>query len=187
VTLTIRPSRPEDASAVWRVHERALRARPLPFVEDAPTHADLRAVENHYGPGEFLVGEVNSAVVATGAYRAVEAVGTATVEIPRMRVDPDQQRAGHGEAMLAQLEGRARDEGFQRARLETTVDQAAARALYEANGYRETDRTTVHGLERVVYEKPLSSRAHTATEASTPGPGARRLREAAVVTAGPTR
>jgi GNAT superfamily N-acetyltransferase len=111
VTLTIRPYRPEDASAVWRVHERVLRARPLPFVENAPTHADLRAVENHYGPGEFLVGEVNSAVVATGAYRAVEAIGTATVEIRRMRVDPDQQRAGHGEAMLAELEGRARDRG----------------------------------------------------------------------------
>lgn len=151
-TLTIRPYRPDDAAAVWRVHERAFRASPLPFVEDAPGDADLRAVEDHYESGRFLVGEVDSAIVATGAFRPVDDV---TVEIRRMRVDPDHQRAGHGETMLSALEARARDEGFERARLETTVEQTAARALYEANGYREISRRTVHGMERVVYEKPL--------------------------------
>lgn len=172
-SIEIRPYRTTDAAAVWRVHERAFRASELPFVEDAPADDDLRNVEDHYADGRFLVGELDDRVVATGAYRPtddgtrdgdgtddgglddVRADGGRAVEIRRMRVDPDHQRNGYGRSMLTALEDRARDEGFDVARLETTVLQAAARGLYESAGYEEVERRTVHGMERVVYRSEL--------------------------------
>lgn len=59
-TLSVRRYRPADADAVWTVHEAALRASPLPFVEEAAVDEDVTGVETHYldAGGEFLVGEV---------------------------------------------------------------------------------------------------------------------------------
>lgn len=56
--LTLRRYEPADADRVWAVHERALRASPLPFVEDAPADEDLTEITDRYleAGGEFLVG-----------------------------------------------------------------------------------------------------------------------------------
>lgn len=136
----IREYEPDDAAAVWAVHERALRASPLTFVEGAPADDDLRAVEERYldpNGAAFLVGTVDGAVVATGGYRRAD---DATVEIRRMRVDPDHRRNGHARRVLDRLEARAAAEGFDRAVLETHEVLTAARALYESAGYEETGR-----------------------------------------------
>ncbi len=136
-----------DAEAVWRVHERALRASAIEFVEDAPADADLRRIEETYLPeGEFLVGVVDEEVVATGGFRP-RSDDRGTAELRRMRVHPDHQRRGYAAALLAALERRARDRGFERSWLETNADLGAARRLYESMGHRQTGETVVEGSD----------------------------------------
>ncbi len=139
VSPTVRRYEGGDAGAVWRVHERPLRASPLPFVPDAPADEDLRNVRERYldGGGDFLVGTVDGAVVATGGFLPRD---DATVELRRIRVDPDRQRRGHGRRLLDALERRARGRGFGAAVLETRACLTAARRLYESAGYEETGR-----------------------------------------------
>jgi GNAT superfamily N-acetyltransferase len=155
--LAIRRYEPADADRVWTVHERALRASPLTFVEDAAADEDIAAISERYldAGGEFLVRLVDGEIVATGGFRPR---GEATVEIRRMRVDPDHQRRGYGARILEALEARAQARGFERAVPETNERLAAARELYEGRGYEEaggeTDASS-DGETFVRYQKKL--------------------------------
>lgn len=153
--LGVRRYRPPDAAAVWAVHEAAFRASPLPFVEDAPADADLRAIVTEYlDGGEFVVGELCDEVVAVGGFQPVDGC---TVEIRRMRVHPEYQRRGFGRQILRSLEERARDRGFQRAALETVDRLEAALSLYREAGYEVVERRDhpVTGDELVSLETEL--------------------------------
>ena len=156
-SFSVREYDPSDAEAVWDVHERAFRASPVAFVEDAPADEDLRAVAEHYlnpDGAAFLVGTVDGDVVATGGYRRAD---DGAVEIRRMRVDPDHQGNGYARRLLDRLEARAAAEGFERAVLETHEDLTAARALYESAGYAQTGRRShpVGDATLYRYAKPL--------------------------------
>lgn len=59
-----------------------------------------------------------------------------TAEIKRMFVHPAHRRNGFGKILLAAIEKEALRLGYQRMTLETGLPQQAARALYEASGYR---------------------------------------------------
>lgn len=139
--LSVRRYRPGDAAAVWNVHERALRASGLEFVEDAPVDEDITEIRARYLDlgGEFLVGLADDRVVAIGGFLPRD---DETVELRRMRVHPDHQRKGHGRRLLTELEERARDRGFRSAVLETNERLRAAMAFYESRGYVETGRET---------------------------------------------
>jgi len=155
-SFTVRRYRAADAAAVWRVHERALEASPIPFLDGAPGDEPLRDVSAHYleDGGEFLVGVLGDEVVATGGYQPAD---DRTVEIRHVRVHPDHQRRGYGRRVLAELEARAAEAAYDRAVLFTNVRLRAARRLYEASGYeatgRERDEETGHAL--VHYRKSL--------------------------------
>ncbi|PYI55210.1 GNAT family N-acetyltransferase [Paenibacillus flagellatus] len=58
------------------------------------------------------------------------------------------RRTGASEALLARTETIAREAGAHRLQLETDVDNAAARALYEKAGYRPIE-------PKLVYMRPL--------------------------------
>ena len=60
-------------------------------------------------------------------------------EIKRMFVTEAARGRGHGRALLAELERRARDAGYDRVRLYTTEVLYEARALYDDAGYRRID------------------------------------------------
>lgn len=153
-----------DAGQVWRVHEAALRASPIEFIEGAPDD-DLTDITGCYldDGGEFLVGLVRETIVAIGGFqpRSLE-----TVEIRRMRVHPDQQRQGYGRRLLVELEARAQNAGYTHAVLYTLEQLTAARALYEAHDYEESRREThpATGDETVHYEKRLPDTDHTDTQ-----------------------
>jgi ribosomal protein S18 acetylase RimI-like enzyme len=149
----IRRYRPADKNAVWRVHERAFRAVSILF--DPELDRDLRHVPEAYlREGEFLVGTTDGQVVAVGGFRPA---GDRSVEIKRMRVDPDCQRAGHGSALLRELERRARERGAKRIVLYTSDRLDSAVAFYRTRDYRETGREPHPEIDMalVYFEKRL--------------------------------
>lgn len=162
--LELRRFDPADADAVWDVHEAALRASPLAFVEEAAVDDDILEIESHYldAGGEFLVGELDSSeseesdaeIVAIGGYLAID---DHRIEIRRMRVDPEFQRRGFAGEILAELERRAWAESYEIAELETVEPLRAARSFYEDAGYdvSESWEDDATGLERFRYRKRL--------------------------------
>ena len=168
--FSIRRYQPADAARVWEVHEMTMRDAdayldPEALPGDETLDADLRAVEKTYldGSGEFLVGERDGRVVATGGFRSVRVdtdgdspwadVGDRTLEITRMRVAPDHQGNGYGTRILTGLEERARERGAETLVLDTLARLSAARRLYERHGYRQTDTRTRGEWERLFYRK----------------------------------
>lgn len=142
-----------DANSIWRVHQRAFEASPIPFRPELDR--DLRRIPDEYlDDGAFLVGEVDGEIVAVGGFVPMD---RSTVEIKRMRVDPAHQRERYGTAMLVALEGRARGLGYEQAALHTSELLEAAIAFYRVNGYREVRREPhpVADFELVYFEKSL--------------------------------
>ena len=169
--LRIRRFRSADAARVRDIHEAAMRDVGA-YVEGVPDE-DLEAVTETYleTGGEFLVGERESEgrIVAMGAFRPVDEtefvaqvlpdLADDTVELTRMRVDPDHQRRGYGRRIATELERRARSRGFAEIVLDTRADQTAARGLYETLGYEEATRERIEGFgepfELIFYRKSL--------------------------------
>lgn len=70
---------------------------------------------------------------------------------------PDHWRHGYGRALVAALEDRAREQGYERVVLHTSEHLAAAQSLYRNEGYRETSREqhAEADIELVYFEKRL--------------------------------
>lgn len=154
--LTLRRYEPADAEQVWSLHERALRASELDFLDDAAVDDDITDIPAEYldAGGEFLVGLIDGDVIVMGGFQPRD---DGAAELRRMRVDTEHQRQGYASRLLEALEARARAQGFARLILETHVDLTAARQLYEGHGYDETGRKTrpPMGDEFVIYSKEI--------------------------------
>ncbi len=99
-------------------------------------------------PPPWSAGEIAGALLGTGAFavtrpgagfaiwRAVAGEG----ELLTLAVAPAARRLGHGGALLSEGEARARAAGAARAVLEVAEDNAPARALYAAAGWRPAGR-----------------------------------------------
>jgi GNAT superfamily N-acetyltransferase len=143
-----------DARAVRELHDLALTAAGANLGR-GPRDEDLDAVAATYldDGGEFLVGLCDGRLVAIGALRHVtDAAG----ELKRMRVQPAFQRRGFARLILSRLEDRARELGYRKLRLDTTIIQTAAQRLYQSAGYREVGRGQLDGSEVVYFEKTLA-------------------------------
>lgn len=166
--LTVRRYRSGDDERVRELHEVALRAAGG-YVEGA-REPDLDDVHGEYieDDGEFLVGEIDGAVVAMGAFRPargyitefVDDLSASSAEIRRMRVHPDHQRQGVGQRIYDELERRAAEGGYTDLVLDTSVDQTGARRFYEKNGYELVNRERIEAygerFELVFYRKSLT-------------------------------
>jgi ribosomal protein S18 acetylase RimI-like enzyme len=153
VPIEIRRYSAGDREAVWRLHNEALDEVGA-HLGNGPWDADLGEIEVSYlqTGGEFLVGVVDGRVVAMGALRPVS---PGEAEVKRMRVEPALQGRGYGQALLDALHRRAAELGLSTLRLDTTVQQRAARRLYEANGYRESRRGRIGPFDCVFYERRM--------------------------------
>ena len=175
--MRLRRYRDGDADAVWTLHERAL-ADAGTDPADVPGTEDLRDVRAAYleAGGEFLVGLLSEAEAAEAVPRvadgALAAMGgflpneaghddersvAGAAELHRMRVAPAHQREGHGRRLLAALEERAREAGFERLLATTAARQRASTRFYPAEGYTETGRSTHGGYELLHFEKALEA------------------------------
>ena len=153
-SLELRRFEPRDARAVRALHDRALTDAGAPVGrgrwDDDPDSIPSTYLEEG---GEFLVGVYDKRLVAMAALRHV----TGTVaELRRMRVHPAFQRRGFGRLVLARLEDRARELGYRRLRLDTTVIQTAAQQLFASAGYREVGRGQLAGVEVIYFAKHLT-------------------------------
>ncbi|WP_157777524.1 GNAT family N-acetyltransferase [Nocardia terpenica] len=89
--------------------------------------------------GGFIVAYIDNIPVGCGGYRLyVDDPTGATAELKRMYVEPHVRRHGLARRILARLEDETRAVGYRSIILDTGSKQAAAHALYEANGYRRT-------------------------------------------------
>jgi len=149
--LYIRRYRPSDKLAVRRLHDDALNEVGA-HLGSGPWDEDLDEIESVYlrSSGEFLVGILEGEIVAMGA---IKRVSPDVAEVTRMRVKPGLQGRGYGQTLLDALHDRAVELGYSTLRLDTTVQQRAARRLYLKNGYREAGRGSVGPFECIFYER----------------------------------
>ncbi len=151
--LNIRRYQTSDSDIVWELHNIAL-AQTGAHAGNGPWDDDLRHIEQVYlqNGGEFLVGEYEGQVVAMGAVKKTSAE---RAEIKRMRVAPAFQGCGFGQAILEALELKAQELSYKTLHLDTTVKQPAAQKLYTKNGFQETGRRVVAGMQTIFYERVL--------------------------------
>ncbi len=146
--MRIRGYQGSDEAAVLALHVHAMEhaGAYLP----GPWDEDLGVIDKVYD--EFLVGYAGEQLVAMGGLRRLrEALG----EIKRMRVHPDHQRQGFGQAILDKLEACAQRLGVHELVLDATAAQTAARAFYRKNGYSETRREEHGSFVLVFFHKHL--------------------------------
>jgi ribosomal protein S18 acetylase RimI-like enzyme len=142
-----------DHTKVLELHVLGLRQ----FDAESPRgkwDADIDDIEEVYlsNKGEFLVGELDGEVVAMGGFwRKTEELA----ELKRMRVHPRFQRRGFGQAILTELERRAKSLGYSSFLLDTLPTMAPARSLYSKNGFVQTGTKKVGRFEAILYQKAL--------------------------------
>jgi len=103
--------------------------------------------------GEFLVAEIDGAIVGMGAIRRLD---DERAEVKRIRVDPSFRRRGIADALLRALDERARALGYRRLVLDTAADALPAQRLFEKHGFRRTGTTVLGGIDALLYEKQLT-------------------------------
>jgi len=150
--IRIEPADPAGAraQAALQCYLAEIAAR-IPRGNTGP--ADAEAIDDYRPPGGvFLLACDGDTVVGCGAVRRLEpGVG----EVKRMWIDPGARGRGLGRRLLAALEGRARDRGYDRLRLDTHEVLVEAIGLYEAQGYRRIGRYHDHPDPTHFYEKVL--------------------------------
>ena len=151
--LVIRRYESSDYDDVWNLHVSGLQNVGA-YLGNGPWDNDLHHIELVYfhNRGDFLVGMHEGRFVSMGAFRKTSAE---LAEIKRMRVHPDFQGRGFGQIMLDELEIRALALGYTKLHLDTSVKQVAAQKLYMKNGFRETGRVVLQGLECMIFEKSI--------------------------------
>jgi len=106
--------------------------------------------------GTFLLLDVDGAAAACGGVRACGVAGRVG-ELKRLWVEPEHRNKGLARQLLACLEARAVELGYERLYLHTGPLQAAAMRLYESSGFRSIPNygtnaasTFLHSYEKVL-------------------------------------
>ena len=126
--MKIRRLEVKDAATVRELVKAGLIERFDPYLEGYD--ADLDDLWAHHL--EFLIGELDSAIVATGGLKLEDAL---TVRVTRLSVVPAARGQGFGAVMLDSLLKEAQGRDFQRAVLTTGEHWHSAIALYERAGF----------------------------------------------------
>jgi phosphinothricin acetyltransferase len=161
--VLIRAARVEDAAAICQIDNQGIEDR-QPTLE-----VDLRTPEERadwlagHGPRHpVLVAEIDGAVAAWAslepfsARRAYDHVVQFSIYVARER-----RGAGVGTALLAEVEARARALGYHKLCLAALERNAAGKALYARQGFREVGVYREQGMldgqwvDTVVMEKIL--------------------------------
>ncbi len=154
--LEIRRYRPEDNPTV-----KALLRACLPQMD--PTGAirrlniklstDIDDIDNIYlKNGVFLVGCEGDKIVAMGAFKRKT---DTCAEFKRLRVHPDYQHQGYGEAITLKLLELAAQMGYTEAFLDMLPDNSRSRALAEKMGFIKSGQGNWNNFDLHYYTKKL--------------------------------
>jgi len=102
--------------------------------------------------GAFIVGWSEDQPICCGGVKRLD---RRTCEIKKMYVVPSRRGQGVARALLLALEGKARELGYDVARLDTGPKQRSARGLYESEGYGEIADFNGNPVASFWGEKPL--------------------------------
>lgn len=146
----IRPANPADLAAVQAIIEAAY-AQYVPLIgrRPAPMEADHAA--------HIAAGQTHLAESADGALLGLIVFypQDGAMHLDTVAVDPAAIGKGIGKALIAHCEAMARQAGLPRVDLYTNARMTANLSIYPRLGYRETDRRSEHGFDRVFFTKHL--------------------------------
>ncbi len=170
-TLVIRPFTPADEDRVTEIFIDWNRHIATPDTADAFEDYIRRSITEEIGriPDYYQAHPMSGFWVAeTGGDVAgmvgIERLSDEEAEVRRMYVDAPYRRRGIGARLLAHAEDFCARVRYARIVLSTSALQEAAKALYEAKGYRlvrevvaeeQTNRTVGGGIRRYHYVKEL--------------------------------
>lgn len=151
--IQLRQYQPSDQNAIWQLHIDGLNQTGS-FVDNRKYDQDVLHIKETYldNGGEFFVASLNNKVVGMGGLLKAD---NQTAEVKRMRVNINYQRQGIGSFILENLIQKAKELGYKKLVLDTTVNMNAAKRLYEKHGFREFKRGRAGHLESIFYELEL--------------------------------
>ena len=158
--MVIRPIEPRDDTAIAEIVRRSLEVHGLDIPGTAYYDPELDHLSAQYEDGNgraYFVAEKDGEV-AGGAGCSAVAGTDGVIELQKLYVAAAWRRHGIARALVAAVEGFAREAGFSTLYLETHHDLEAAVALYRALGYRETGEPlpgSPHTTMDVFFEKEL--------------------------------
>jgi ribosomal protein S18 acetylase RimI-like enzyme len=137
--LEIRRYQPQDNKVCRSLNDAGIKQieptgelRAIPFVT-----ADFDDIEGVYlKNGDFIVGLENGEVVAMGAFKKRT---DTCAEFKRLRIRPDCQRKGYGEAIMRRLIELAAEMGYTEGFLDTLTTNYRAQKLFEKLGFKRDD------------------------------------------------
>jgi ribosomal protein S18 acetylase RimI-like enzyme len=133
--LQIRRYLPEDNKVVRELNEAGLAQMGLPdeVLKIPNLESDLDDIEGIYlNGGDFVVGMQDGEIVAMGAFKKMT---PECAEFKRLRIRPDCQRKGYGEAVMLKLTELAVGMGYKEVYLDTLVTNTRAQRLFEKLGF----------------------------------------------------
>lgn len=153
--LRIRPAQAADLAAITACAEAAyakyvvrIGKKPAPMVADFAS--------------QIAAGQVQVAVAQSGSADE-ELLGYVVcypkdgqLHLENVAVRPEAQGRGAGRALIDFVEDKARTDGLPAVELYTNAKMTENLALYPALGYRETERRTEDGFDRVFFIKELA-------------------------------
>ena len=128
--VTLRPSRPDDADALFRVWREAVRAT-HDFLAPADAERIATLVKDHYLPNAALT------VAVDDRGRPLAFLGRTDDMVDSLFVDPEHQGQGLGRALMDE----ARRQAGGPLRVDVNEQNAGARAFYERLGFRAIGRS----------------------------------------------
>lgn len=147
---SVDPSAPEALALVGAMEDEIEAL----YADRAGSIHSVGAGPQVMGPpgGAFIVLRADDRAVAAGGLKRI---GAEVCEIKRMYVVPDARGCGLARGLLEALEGRARELGYEIARLDTGDRQPAAKHLYESAGYRSIPDYNGNTMASYWFEKEL--------------------------------
>jgi DNA-binding MarR family transcriptional regulator/ribosomal protein S18 acetylase RimI-like enzyme len=150
--VKVERANPDGPLSRWCLREYVAELdRSFPTGFDPAAGGALGADELRPPAGLFVLATVAGEALGCGGLRFHEG----WAEVKRLWVRGDARRIGLGRRVLAELEGRAAENGFRTVRLDTNRGLAAAIAMYRAAGYREVPPFNDNPYAHHWFEKDL--------------------------------
>jgi len=154
--LQIRRYQPQDNKAVRELNDAGLAQmnpdgglRYIPHIDD-----DFNNIEGvYFNGGDCIVGLEDGEVVAMGAFKKRT---PECAEFKRLRIHPDCQRKGYGEAIMRKLMELAADMGYTEGFLDTLATNYRAQRLFEKCGWIKSGGGKRGPFDLIFYSKKLN-------------------------------